>query len=966
MLFDPDVTIPPSDAARWAQSAAQWQLLPHYDARTTPGLRPIGAGIARSNPMLAWDEDANKPVASPDGGHYIVVAAPANRSTAPTPRGLEHGTGVNPPPFGLARDTATGEVILWDVDAADYWPTLEGDAVAIDPALLKIPELNPARIASLIGAAVEVDAIANAPLHGSPGAVHAAQSLHTAAQDPEHPLHAFRDLINDLIPRIASDMMPARFWGNARAIEEVTDQGRTLVNRFVEALENPALASQLWGPSAASGPNADSDSEDGTESLASRIDGMQLADTGGDIDALFDGDGGGETAGNPIANTVDLDALAVAPSDHLGTRIADDAGTFVLWNEDADTPITDENGAHYAGDLIDPSGRFAVVTNSANGETVVWDIANGAALAGIDGGVLTLAPGSAIVRPDEAAFVHGLALDILALTFAENQEQWTEARTRLAARVEELDDDDNPLRPMHVFVQGVIDTHSGLLNKANAANRPEDAVEHRQQARDRGLGAAQVVLSPMFAHAMFARQLEHGQMSADELRDRFADATGFTIAEPTAEGEYPAFVDGNGTAIISAPTETLEDIMLDVHGGERLDTFAAWKTGEIDAWQAAAELTESFARAGNYDALEDVYAAAEEIQAAIDAGELDWDQASRLMLPALYPDMEFPTEFVTELVLDMLPIIGNARAAEALAEDIEAISDAVERGDWAAAAGNGLLAVLDAAGTVTGLVVIPRAVKHLVFRVGSRSERFRQFRAKTYINWMNNHGTEPFGEVPPERYFRQAWHTFTPEMQNRIGGLYNYIKGAAGENHLFKLFEDMGIDVITVEDLARLDGKLPPNTIVRQQRVFDETTGITRIPDGLSSDAGGAYELLMLSDELAERQVFNAIETKVDGSRTARQERIDELLEDADIIAGAHYFRIRVRDIPTNEILDLFDDFLSRPKWASLTDVQKDAIRRDVIAHYHFNIDRWTVIDLYIMINMSASARLLHELADDE
>ncbi len=50
--------------------------------------------------------------------------------------------------------------------------------------------------------------------------------------------------------------------------------------------------------------------------------------------------------------------------------------------------------------------------------------------------------------------------------------------------------------------------------------------------------------------------------------------------------------------------------------------------------------------------------------------------------------------------LDVLPIVGNVRSARHFAVDIDKLEEAIKRGDWGAAAGHGLFAVLDGIGAI--------------------------------------------------------------------------------------------------------------------------------------------------------------------------------------------------------------------------------------------------------------------------
>ncbi|MEZ5665882.1 MAG: hypothetical protein R3F55_00270 [Alphaproteobacteria bacterium] len=109
------------------------------------------------------------------------------------------------------------------------------------------------------------------------------------------------------------------------------------------------------------------------------------------------------------------------------------------------------------------------------------------------------------------------------------------------------------------------------------------------------------------------------------------------------------------------------------------------------------------------------------------------------MLPALYPGADLPVEFVEDLVLDTLPIIGNIRSAEAV-DDIEAVGLAIDDEDWWGAAGFSLLAALDLAGAIPGLGFIFRPIKNVFLRAARRSAAFRRHQGRSSVRFMQEQG----------------------------------------------------------------------------------------------------------------------------------------------------------------------------------------------------------------------------------
>lgn len=910
--FDPDARVTVRDVDRWVASASRDFSVTPYDPVTTPGLRPLGSGIGFDRPMLAWDEAANGPVASPAGGYYVVLAHP------------------EAPRMGLARDTATGEYLLWSVEEGRYWPDRDGDPVPVDPATLRDGALDPAGIAAVMIAAVEVDALADAAPVQAEARVQAAQDLLADARNPDHPLHPFLPMLGARLPAILQYAASGAHWSHRGTSRKAADLAEMAVSELTAGLRDPAK---------------------GVQQLA-----QQASDPGGDRDAEAGdrpqpgGEGGGADAGDDETGQV-LNSSASGYS----TQQQDD-GSFVLWDEQGGRPVSGDEGGTLTGRVQDESGRFAIMVDSATGSVAIYDQDRGAFVADSSGAAIRVSAEPARLALDEETdFAHKLAANVVSLSLSRTKQERAAAARALEAMLREMDDENHLFHHFGPPVRQFVADYFGLMDPSALVR---DETDRAEQALRLASGLVTSVLDPEFVETAVVSQLARGTVDLEALSRRFASVTGYALVENTDGAGSLIVQDAAGTPVVHIPQSLVAEFIVDPQGANNLDTLAAWQAGEIGATEAASRFLTAFDGTADEEFAGELGDAIYALEEAIGEGTIDRSQAATLLIPALYPGTELPIEFIQDLILDTLPIIGNIRSAEAFVEDIEAVGLAIENEDWWAASGNALLAVLDLAGAIPGLGLIFRPIKNGLLRIARHSSAFRKAHSRMLLLWMGHRGRHLEPSTRVQDYFGGVWPQLTSEQQASFSAIFPRIIGDAGEQRTYDLLEQSGRRVVTWADIDQL-ADLPADVVVTQPTIRRSGSPRTfRRPDAAIRIAGDLMEIVFMRGRPTNTPFGELIESKVGGSWNHKQVLRDKILTEEEITEGVHILRARLREIEPSYIIDAANRHLSSERFSFLTNRQREMIIEDINGYFDRSHMDPILFDFFIGLELRAMISL--------
>ena len=212
------------------------------------------------------------------------------------------------------------------------------------------------------------------------------------------------------------------------------------------------------------------------------------------------------------------------------------------------------------------------------------------------------------------------------------------------------------------------------------------------------------------------------------------------------------------------------------------------------------------------------------------------------LVNAYAPDREEDLARARDLLLDMLPIIGEVRSAQDAVTDFTAMTKAIEAGNWKLAGQNGLFAVLATAGAVPGVGKVAKLARTALVRglrttaggrklvVGVRLAKFeRQFPKK-----FKSFDTKELIQGIPEA------------DQKAVQLLLNMSMGDATEREVVQAMREAGFTVY--DDYgARAVGKI--DKTAKRSRIYDASTpegvdnlfGLVWRPD--RDKLGTAYEV---------------------------------------------------------------------------------------------------------------------------
>lgn len=166
-----------------------------------------------------------------------------------------------------------------------------------------------------------------------------------------------------------------------------------------------------------------------------------------------------------------------------------------------------------------------------------------------------------------------------------------------------------------------------------------------------------------------------------------------------------------------------------------------------------------------------------------------------------------------ELLLDVLPIIGEIRSAFDAVENFDAMTEALARGNLGDAAKQGLLGVLATAGAVPVVGPLFKTIRTVTVRaVRSRtgSEMLQKTPLISDLTARHKLARSRAGmpsfvkKIHAEEVFRDLWESLSTDKRKLLRGLMPHLKGKPVERDLERQLENAGIDVIATQQQLNL------------------------------------------------------------------------------------------------------------------------------------------------------------------
>ncbi len=161
-----------------------------------------------------------------------------------------------------------------------------------------------------------------------------------------------------------------------------------------------------------------------------------------------------------------------------------------------------------------------------------------------------------------------------------------------------------------------------------------------------------------------------------------------------------------------------------------------------------------------------------------------------------------------ELLLDLLPVIGEIRSAADAVESFDAMAEALARGDLEEAAKQGLLGALATAGAVPAVGPLFKTLRTLTVRALRTRKVSTALREAPVIKEIagrhlvarSRAGLPSFlGKIKPEEAFAELWPKLSADKRKLLRGLMSPLKGRPVEKEFERLLENAGIDVISIQ-----------------------------------------------------------------------------------------------------------------------------------------------------------------------
>ncbi len=176
------------------------------------------------------------------------------------------------------------------------------------------------------------------------------------------------------------------------------------------------------------------------------------------------------------------------------------------------------------------------------------------------------------------------------------------------------------------------------------------------------------------------------------------------------------------------------------------------------------------------------------------------------LIAIFFPEVALDRDAWSELLLDIIPIIGEFRSAGDAIESFDAMVEALTRGDLDEAAKQGLLGVLSTAGTLPALGPLFKTLRTLTRRALRtrtvavalrRSDLLKEVHGRFAVARRRGRLPEFIRRISAEEAFAEVWPKLTADQKKLLKGLMPHFKGKPVELDFVRLLENAGIDVVS-------------------------------------------------------------------------------------------------------------------------------------------------------------------------
>ena len=176
------------------------------------------------------------------------------------------------------------------------------------------------------------------------------------------------------------------------------------------------------------------------------------------------------------------------------------------------------------------------------------------------------------------------------------------------------------------------------------------------------------------------------------------------------------------------------------------------------------------------------------------------------LIATFFPEVTRDSIAWGELLLDLLPVIGEIRSAADAVESFDAMAEALARGDLEEAAKQGLLGALATAGAVPAVGPLFKTLRTLTVRALRTRKVSTALRSSDLLKKV--HGrfavARRRGRVPDfirhikaEEAFAEVWPSLTADQRKLLKGLMPHFKGRPVEEDFLRLLKNAGMDVVS-------------------------------------------------------------------------------------------------------------------------------------------------------------------------
>jgi len=159
-----------------------------------------------------------------------------------------------------------------------------------------------------------------------------------------------------------------------------------------------------------------------------------------------------------------------------------------------------------------------------------------------------------------------------------------------------------------------------------------------------------------------------------------------------------------------------------------------------------------------------------------------------------------------ELLLDVLPIIGEIRSAGDAIESLDAMAEALARGNLGEAAKQGLLGALATAGAVPAIGPLFKTLRTLTVRalrtravstVLRTSDLLKKVHGRFAVAQRRGRMPAFIRHIKAKEAFAEVWPRLTADQKKLLNGLMPHLKGKPVELDFVRLLENAGMDIVT-------------------------------------------------------------------------------------------------------------------------------------------------------------------------